>query len=151
MVENNGLIPNYQFSFRQTHSTTEQTHPIVQINEALENKQYCSAAFLDSSRAFNKVWHTGLLYKLRLSLPPNYFLVLKSYLHSRHFLIKAETKYTELSPVNADAPQRSVLGTLLWLLYTAVLATDSVPAIASQKLQTNLAAIQYCFKKINKS
>jgi hypothetical protein len=35
---------------------------------------------------------------------------------------------------------------------TAVLATDCVPAIASQKLQTNLAAIQYWFKKIeNKS
>jgi hypothetical protein len=31
---------------------------------ALENKQYCSAAFVDISRAFDEVWHTGLLYKL---------------------------------------------------------------------------------------
>jgi uncharacterized protein YccT (UPF0319 family) len=31
---------------------------------------------------------------------------------------------------------------------TAVLAMDSVPAIASQKLQTNLPAIQYWFKKM---
>jgi hypothetical protein len=84
VVENNRLIPNYQFSFRQRHSTIEQMHQIVQrINEALENKQYCSAAFLDISQAFHKVWHTGLLYKLRQSLPLNYFLILKSYLHSR--------------------------------------------------------------------
>jgi hypothetical protein len=101
MIENNGLIPNHQFSFRQRNSTIEQTHWIIRINEALENKQYRSAAFLDISQAFNKVWHTGLLYKLRLSLPLNYFLVLKFYLYSRHFLVKAETEYAELSPVNA--------------------------------------------------
>jgi hypothetical protein len=29
VVENNRLIPNHQFSFRQRHSTTEQTHRIV--------------------------------------------------------------------------------------------------------------------------
>jgi hypothetical protein len=76
MVEHNRLIPNHQFGFRQGHSTTEQMHRIVQrINEALENKQYCSAAFLDISQAFNTVWHTGL-YKSRRSLPLNYFLIL---------------------------------------------------------------------------
>jgi hypothetical protein len=80
VVENNRLIPNHQFGFRQTHSTIEQMHRIVQrTNEALENKQYCSAAFLDSSQAFDKIWHTGLLYKLRWSLPLNYFLIIKSF------------------------------------------------------------------------
>jgi hypothetical protein len=76
MVENNRLIPNHQFGFKQRHSTIEQMHQTIQrINEALENKQHCSAAFLDISQAFDKVWHTGLLYKLRRSRPLNYFLI----------------------------------------------------------------------------
>jgi hypothetical protein len=55
-------MPNHQFCFRQRHSTIAQIHSIVQwINEALERKQYCSAAFLDITQAFNKVWHTGQL------------------------------------------------------------------------------------------
>jgi hypothetical protein len=78
MVENNRLILNHQFGFRQRHSTIEQTHRIVQRIKALEKKQYCSAVFLDISQAFDKVWHTGRLYKLRQSLPLNYFLIIKS-------------------------------------------------------------------------
>jgi hypothetical protein len=53
-VENNRLIPNHQFGFRQRQSTTEQTHQILQrINEALE-KQYCSAAFYTSVKHSTK-------------------------------------------------------------------------------------------------
>jgi hypothetical protein len=58
MVEDHGFIPNHQFGFRKWHSTLEKAH---RMNEALENKQYYSAAFLDISQAFDKVWHTGLL------------------------------------------------------------------------------------------
>jgi hypothetical protein len=65
IIENNRLLPDHQYGFRQRRSTTHQTRLIVnKINEALETKQYCSAAFLDTSQAFNKVWHTGQLHKL---------------------------------------------------------------------------------------
>jgi hypothetical protein len=56
IVEINRLIPNHQIGFRQRHSTVEKTHRVLRkINEALENKQYCSAEFLDISQTFDKV------------------------------------------------------------------------------------------------
>jgi hypothetical protein len=115
MVENNGLIPKHQFSFRQRHSTIEQTHQIVRINEALENKQYCSAAFLDISQAFDTVWHMGLLYKLKLSHPLNYFLILTSYLHSRHFLVKVKLsmqKSHQSMQVHLKCPRAIIIPTI---------------------------------------
>ena len=44
-----------QFGFRKQHGTIEQAHRLVyKINNVLESKRYCSAAFIDVSQAFNK-------------------------------------------------------------------------------------------------
>jgi hypothetical protein len=66
IVKHNGLIPSHQFGFRRRHSTTAQTHRLIhKILDTFDRKAYCSAAFLDISQAFDKLWHIGLLYKLR--------------------------------------------------------------------------------------
>ena len=52
IIESNWLIPNYQFGFRQKYSTIDQVHRITDIIEcALEEKQICSALFLDVAQA----------------------------------------------------------------------------------------------------
>jgi hypothetical protein len=100
IVQNKQLLPDHQFGFRQGYSAVHQTHSIMHaVNAALESEQYCSAAFLNISQAFDRVWHIGLLHNLRHSLPLNYFLILKFYLLSRHFQVKTENAFTDLLPV----------------------------------------------------
>jgi hypothetical protein len=111
-----------------------------------------------SSQAFDKVWHIGLLYKLRQSLSINYFIFLQSFLQNIHFFVRFGCAQHPLSPIHAGVPQDSVLGPFLYLIHhelpaspatttatfaddTAILATDSDPAIASQKLQIHLNAL----------
>jgi hypothetical protein len=107
------------------------------------------------------VWDTGLLYKLRLSFPLNYFILLKSYLINRHFRVKVDNEFSDLLPIHAGVPQGRVLGPLLYLFYTsefppspdtttatfaddtAVLVIDPKAVAASQKLQTSLDPIHH--------
>jgi hypothetical protein len=161
LVEHGKLLPTHQFGFPPKHSTIEQTHRLIRgINDVVDNRQYCYAAFLDISQALDKVWHKGLLYKIRRSLPLNYFLILNFYLSNRHFIVKVNTELSDLTHFNAGVPQGNVLGPLLYLLYTADLPTspDSItatfaddtavisidydPATASQKLRASLFEIQ---------
>jgi len=139
--------------------------PRTQQYTGLEEKKYCSAAFLDITQAFDRVWHEGLLYKIKQNLPLNYYILLKSYLQDKHFLVKYQDTTTALHKIQAGVPQGSVLGPMLYLLYTAdlpttngaatatfaddtaVIASHTDPVIASQMLQTNLNAMQEWLKK----
>jgi hypothetical protein len=68
-LQENRIMPDHQFGFRQKHATTEQARRITNvINKALESNKYCTAAFLDISQAFDKVWPVGLIYKIKTIL-----------------------------------------------------------------------------------
>jgi hypothetical protein len=99
------IIPDHKFGFRKKHATTEQVHRIVNIiHKAQEKGQYCTAAFLDISQAFDKVWHHGLLYKLKTLFPTNIYAILQSYLQHRYFLIRYRDAYSALYPVSSGVP-----------------------------------------------
>ena len=58
------LIPE-QFGFRELHSSTHQLMRLVEcITEAGCQGKQTTAIFLDVEKAFHRVWHEGVLYKL---------------------------------------------------------------------------------------
>lgn len=164
-INENDIIPAHQFGFRQKHSTVEQVHRVANIiREDLENKRFCSAAFLDVAQAFDKVWHTGLLYKIKSLLPHSFYGILKSYLYNRFFQIKYQDVLTDLHEIKSGVPQGSVLAPVLYTLFTqdfpqtpgltvatfaddtALLSSSPDPIMASNVLQTALDDVSQWLK-----
>ena len=62
----NDLIYKNQSGFLPGHSTVYQLLDINhQICQSIDVKQHMCMIFCDISKAFNRVWHKGLLFKLR--------------------------------------------------------------------------------------
>ena len=110
------------------------------INKAMENQQYCSAAFLEVNQAFDKVWHPGILFKIKRILPSSYFYLLKSYLNERQFQTKFNRETSSRFHVNSGVPQGSILGPLLHVLYTSDIATSRETTLGTVADETAIFA-----------
>ena len=74
--------------------------------------------FLDISKAFDKVWHDGLLFKLKTyGVEGDLLLLLKNYLKNRKQRVVLNCQTSEWRKINSGVPQGSVLGPLLFLIY----------------------------------
>ena len=73
---------------------------------------------MDISKAFDKVWHEGLLYKFKsLGISGELYQLLKNYLSDKLQRVVLNGQTSPWSPVLAGVPQRSILGPLLFLIY----------------------------------
>lgn len=148
VLEKQSIIPEYQFGFRSNHGTPEQCHRIINvITDTLENKKYCSAVFLDVKQAFDRVWHHGLLFKIKKLLPAPFYLFFKSYLYQRYFYVKVKDERSKLFEIKAGIPQGSVLGPILYTVYTADMPISSNVTIATYADDTAIAATSNCPKE----
>ncbi|CAG5030612.1 unnamed protein product [Parnassius apollo] len=138
----NAILPGHQFGFRQRHGTIEQVHRLTDtIGYTLENKKYCSAVFLDISQAFDRVWHDGLLFKIKKQLPHSFYFLLKSYLNKRCYEVKLNNTTSDLFEIRSGVPQGSILGPILYLIFTADISVDDKTFIATYADDTAIMSV----------
>ena len=76
------------------------------------------AVALDISKAFDRVWHAGLLHKLKsYGISGQIFGLISSFLSNRRLRVILDGKSSQEYPVDVGVPQGSILGPTLFLLY----------------------------------
>lgn len=84
-VSNFNIIPKFQFGFQPALSTTHQLHRLTQyIKTNRISRKSTGLVLLDSEKAFDSIWHQGLLHKLiKLNFPIYLIKIIESFLSTR--------------------------------------------------------------------
>ena len=107
--------------FRKNDSCISQllsiTHEIFKGFDANPPLDTCGV-FLDISKAFDKVWHEGLIFKLQsYGISGCLLSLLKDFLSDRLQRVVINGQSSTWESILAGAPQGSILGPLLFLIY----------------------------------
>ena len=122
----NDILSPLQSGFTPGDSTTNQlTFPYNTFCKALDSGKEVCVVFCDVSKAFDRVWHKGLLCKLRAAgITGSLQFWLSSYLSERRQRVILPGTQSDWNYIHAGVPQGSILGPLLFLLYINDIVND---------------------------
>ena len=113
------LLTDKNSGFKPFDSTINRLiHLTHQIYNGIDMKKDTLIVFLDISKAFDRVWHPGLLHKLReFGITGTLYDWLVSYLSDRNQKVVIGGEESTTLKTNAGVPQGSILGPLLFLIF----------------------------------
>ena len=115
----NHLLSPHQSGFMPGDSTVNQlTYLYHTFAKALDERKKVQIVFCDISKAFDRCWHDGILFKLEaLGVGGHILLWFKDYLSNRRQRVTVRGQSSDIGLIEAGVPQGSVLGPLLFLVY----------------------------------
>lgn len=118
-----------QFAYQKGKSTidaitTAMDHWTKLLDEP--NSRYVTVAFLDMSKAFDKMDRGQLAdMLLQRKVDGSLIRIIQSFLHNRYQSVRLSLSKSTIMPAKNGAPQGTIMGPMLWLLYIDSLATPS--------------------------
>ena len=120
------MLSSLQSGFIPGDSTVNQlTYLYHTFCEALDAGKEVRAVFCDISKAFDRVWHKGLIHKLEAAGVAGETLTwFRNYLSDRRQRVVLPGASSDLAYIRAGVPQGSILGSLLFLVYINDIVED---------------------------
>ena len=118
-LKDHEVLTRLQSGFVPGDSTANQLIDIYNtFCKALDDGKEVRAVFCDISKAFDRVWHKGLLFKLKQAgIGSTLLQWIANYLLNRKQRVLIPGGSSDWLPIGAGVPQGSILGPLLFLIY----------------------------------
>lgn len=115
----NNIITPLQSGFVRGDSTTYQLTDIYNsFCEVVDSGKEVCVVFCDISKASDRVWHDGLLFKLSgIGISGRLLYWFRNYLADRKQRVVIKGCTSEFKLMEAGIPQGSILGPFLFLIY----------------------------------
>ncbi|GFX74944.1 RNA-directed DNA polymerase from mobile element jockey [Trichonephila clavipes] len=116
-ITRNIIIPEQHGFVTQCSTVTQLLRVTELIHHGFQNNQATGMLFVDIAKAFDKIWHDGLLYKMMRLGFSDQLIKIVHYLNSREFRVRVENSLSTPRLILRGVPQGSLLGPKLFNLY----------------------------------